>query len=224
MTPARRYARASGRAARGGLRSTHCSVESRAEDRPGRPLRARGHLRAGRPPGGLADGTGLLLCRTRLGSSPAADAHRGHRASAQQPLQHHRDAVLLVGRGDLVGDRLSSAWALAMATPCAGPGEHRDVVGHVAEGDRLRGLHARAGGRPATGPSPWSAPAAAAPRCPRPPSTTPTRPPAARAAASRQLVVATARGAGCRACSAAPPTGPPRPSNGDDGQLARRAA
>ena len=57
------------------------------------------------------------------------------------------DAVAVVGEGHLVGEgQECSGWAFSTATRRAGPLEHRDVVGHVAEDQHVGGVDAQLGG------------------------------------------------------------------------------
>ena len=57
--------------------------------------------------------------------------------------QHLGDAVLVVARGDVVGGLAHGRVGVGHGVRRAGPGQHRQVVGHVAERDHVLRLHAR---------------------------------------------------------------------------------
>jgi hypothetical protein len=77
-------------------------------------------------------------------ATPPEVTHRPRRPpatpppSAEQSLQHRRDPVVLVGGRHLVRHRLELLVGVGHRHAAGSPGEHRDVVGHVAEGDRVR--------------------------------------------------------------------------------------
>ena len=73
-------------------------------------------------------------------------ARHHNRSQVEDTSQHPRDAVLVVARRHVVGGRGARVGcASAIGVRRAGPREHRQVVGHVAEGDHVRGVDAEVG-------------------------------------------------------------------------------
>jgi hypothetical protein len=130
------------------------------EQMRGRPaLPARGH-----PPAAARAGPAAApasTCSPRPHGTPAAAAASsggGVGARAAEPaLEDLAHAVVVVGGRHLVDGGQHVGVGVAHADRAAGPGEHRQVVRHVAEGDDVRGAtpHSR---RAPRGRTPWTRP------------------------------------------------------------------